>query len=51
MMNDIQSGAQLVIEGEFESWNVDDVVLIVGYVAGSHRIRVVSYRHLGHISE
>ena len=51
MMNDIQSGAQLVIDGDFDSWNVDDVVLIVGYVAGSHRIRVVSYRHLGHISE
>ena len=51
MMQDIQSGAQLVLDGDYPEWKVNDVVLIVGYVAGSHRIRVVSYRHLGQIEE
>ncbi|MEC8378666.1 MAG: hypothetical protein VXZ96_00010 [Myxococcota bacterium] len=51
MMNDIQSGSQLVLDGDFADWNIDDVVMIVGYVAGSHRIQVISYRHLGQLKE
>lgn len=51
MMKDIQSGAELIIEGSAPDWSIDDVVLIIGYVSGTHRIRVVSYRNLGRLSE
>ena len=49
MINDVQSGAQLFIDADYDDWEEGQAVLIVGYIAGAHRVRVVSYRTLGQI--
>jgi hypothetical protein len=51
ILDDLQTGSQLILQGDYPDWNVGDAILVVGYISGAHQVEVVNYQMLGQVPQ